>query len=305
MQFYPADWLSNPNLRRCSPAARGVWMDVLCVLHDADEYGLVRWPLKEVAQAVGAQLSHLRELVQKGVLKGSDSEVSEPFIYTPRSGRRDGVSVTLIPTQPGPIWYSSRMVRDEHVRTQRAAGGGIAAPPEAQPEGTPKPAPKPPIGEPLDVHPSRARPSSSSSSSSSDTPIGVSSDLGADLLGATAHQGNRAAKSAGRGARLPKTAVLTDDWRAYAKSKGFTDSQIEVEFEKFANYWWSCAGQKGVKQDWDATWRNWIMNSISRNGGNARNQQGKQQGGFRNGFAQILNESIAGRNREPDDLEIG
>jgi hypothetical protein len=46
LQFYPADWMANRNLRRCSLAARGAWMDVLCVLHDSeDEYGLVRRPL--------------------------------------------------------------------------------------------------------------------------------------------------------------------------------------------------------------------------------------------------------------------
>lgn len=121
-QFYPGDWKSNANLRRCSPAARGVWMDVLGVLHDSDEYGVVRWPLKELARAAGAAMPHVKELVEKFVLKGSDSLI-EAFIYTPRSGRRDGAPVTLIPAQQGPIWFSSRMVKDEYVRLVRGEGG--------------------------------------------------------------------------------------------------------------------------------------------------------------------------------------
>lgn len=138
-QFYPADWRQNANLRRCSPAARGVWMNVMCLMHDSDEYGLLRWPLKEIAQAAGASMTHVRELADKGVLKGADKGECGAYIYTPRSGRKDGAPVTLIPTQAGPIWYSSRMVKDEYVRTIRGESGGSGE--------TPKLAPKPPFGE--------------------------------------------------------------------------------------------------------------------------------------------------------------
>lgn len=138
-QFYPADWRSNAKLRRCSPAARGVWMDVMCILHDGDEYGLVRWPLAELARAAGAALAHVRELVEKGVLKGHDRALCEPFVYTPRTGRKDGEPVTLIPTQAGPIWYSSRMVKDEYVRTIRGQSTRYGDSEDAPPKRSPKP----------------------------------------------------------------------------------------------------------------------------------------------------------------------
>ena len=32
-------------------------------------------------------------------------------------------------------------------------------------------------------------------------------------------------------------------------------------FEKFKDYWISQPGQKGVKLDWFATWRNWVRNT--------------------------------------------
>jgi hypothetical protein len=54
-QFYPADWRGNANLRRCSEAARGAWMDILCLLHDSDTYGIVRWPLVDLANAAGTR----------------------------------------------------------------------------------------------------------------------------------------------------------------------------------------------------------------------------------------------------------
>lgn len=121
-QFYTKDWRSNSKLRRCSPAARGVWIDILCALHDSDEYGIARYPLRELASEVGASLAHCRELVDKGVLKGADEGVVDAFVYVPRSGRKDGPPVTLLPVQSGPLWYSSRMVKDEYVNTHRGEG---------------------------------------------------------------------------------------------------------------------------------------------------------------------------------------
>ena len=56
-QFYVADWRLDQKLRRCSPAARGVWIDILCLLHDSDEqYGVLRWPLL-ITLAILAPLS--------------------------------------------------------------------------------------------------------------------------------------------------------------------------------------------------------------------------------------------------------
>lgn len=89
------------------------------LMHDSDCYGLLRWPLKEIAQAIGAPAKLLQELAFKGVLKGADSGQIEAFIYTPRSGRKDGDPVELVPSQQGPVWYSSRMVKDEHLRSVR------------------------------------------------------------------------------------------------------------------------------------------------------------------------------------------
>lgn len=34
LKFYPSDWRSDPALRMCSIAARGLWMEMLCVMHE-------------------------------------------------------------------------------------------------------------------------------------------------------------------------------------------------------------------------------------------------------------------------------
>lgn len=118
-QFYPGDWQKNANLRRCSPAARGVWMDILCLLHDSEEeYGVLRWPLKDIANAANASMSLVREIVSKGVLKGADKN-AEPYVYRPKHAGKVGDPVILVAPLDGPVWYSSRFVRDEYVRQKR------------------------------------------------------------------------------------------------------------------------------------------------------------------------------------------
>jgi hypothetical protein len=150
-QFYPGDWQANSNLRRCTHAEKGVWLDVMCLMHDQTEYGVLRWPLKEIAQAVGASVALLRGLAAKGVLKGSDSDLADSFIYVPRSGRKDGEPVTLLAPQAGPIWYSSRMVKDEYVRTIRGESSRFGGDEDEAPKDAPKvafpDAPKPPFGD--------------------------------------------------------------------------------------------------------------------------------------------------------------
>lgn len=161
-QHYPADWNNSANLGRCSWGAQGVWIRALGKFHDSDEYGVLRWPLKQIAQAVGCPQQLLRELAEKGVLKGSDKK-HEAYIYTPRHAGKTGAPVTLIEAGDGPCWYSSRMVTDEYLRTTRGASTRFGYGPDPTPTrrhgGTPKPTP--------DTTPSQRQGDGASSSSTS------------------------------------------------------------------------------------------------------------------------------------------
>lgn len=81
-QFYPGDWLKDPNLRRCSLAARGVWMDMMCLMWECEERGVLAtagraWSDDDIAQAVGGDrtslLSCIKELIDKGVASRTNS----------------------------------------------------------------------------------------------------------------------------------------------------------------------------------------------------------------------------------------
>jgi len=77
-KFYPGDWLRDPDLRRCSPAARALWIDLLCLMFECEERGVLisggrPWTQEEIAAAVtgdtSANLTALRELLDKGVAR--------------------------------------------------------------------------------------------------------------------------------------------------------------------------------------------------------------------------------------------
>ena len=140
-QFYPGDWLKDSDLKRCTFAEKGVWIEIMCLLHDReDEYGILRWPLKEIAEAVKCPIALVKGLVSKNVLRGADTgQTCTPYVYVPRSGRKDGDPVTLIEEQQGPIWYSWQMVKDEHVRKNAGVStrfGAKKTPADNTPPGT-------------------------------------------------------------------------------------------------------------------------------------------------------------------------
>ena len=222
-QFYPADWLSNANLKRCTHEQQGIWINVMCLMHDSPTaYGVLPWPLKEIAQAANCRESLLVDLVRKGVMKGADpGETCPAFVFTPYHARKKGEPVTLIQPQPGPLWYSSRMVRDEYVRQLRGQGtrfgdeddGQDDDAPKPSPNPSPKPSPKPPLGD---------GPSSSSSSSSVNPLLRSDSglDQGCDSSGKVAKTKQKAKPKHAPGASLEE--ILeggkgTRIWESYWK----------------------------------------------------------------------------------------
>jgi uncharacterized protein YdaU (DUF1376 family) len=60
-----------------------------------------------------------------------------------------------------------------------------------------------------------------------------------------------------RGARLPADWVPNEDQIQFCKTNR-TDISPQATADSFRDYWVSQPGAKGVKLDWDATWRNWV-----------------------------------------------
>jgi uncharacterized protein YdaU (DUF1376 family) len=64
-----------------------------------------------------------------------------------------------------------------------------------------------------------------------------------------------------KGTRLPNDWELSLELGEWALKEGLTRQQVLDEEESFRDYWIALPGAKGVKTDWDATWRNWIRKS--------------------------------------------
>lgn len=64
-------------------------------------------------------------------------------------------------------------------------------------------------------------------------------------------------KHSNRGSRLPADFEPPYQWGEFCH-KERPDLVPSKVFDEFKDYWVAQPGQKGVKTDWDATWRNWV-----------------------------------------------
>jgi len=72
----------------------------------------------------------------------------------------------------------------------------------------------------------------------------------------------KASSAKKRGTRLPDDWRLPQAWGTWAIEEGMDELAVRRQSERFADYWRSVPGQRGVKLDWQATWRNWIRKSL-------------------------------------------
>lgn len=182
-QFYPGDWLRSTDLRSCSVPARGLWIEMLALMHEGEPYGHLKVGKKPIdgqtlARMVGAASDEveawLAELEHAGVLSKSGSTI-----------------------------YCRRMVRDEEFRQKRAEYGqlgaeyGILGKDHGIKGGRPRNPPYTPVSE-TPVKPPPASASASSSSSSNQKPLRKSQKNGSTCAhGDCTLQGTRSRSTTG------------------------------------------------------------------------------------------------------------
>jgi hypothetical protein len=109
-QFYPGDWLRDTALRTCSIGARGLWIDMICFMHEGNPYGHLKVNQKVILSTNLAVMCGATLLDIEGWL----GELSSAGVFEK--------------TEDGTI-YSRRMIRDEIIREARAAGGKLGGNP--------------------------------------------------------------------------------------------------------------------------------------------------------------------------------
>jgi hypothetical protein len=101
MKFYPQDWRSDEKLRMCSLSARGLWMEMLAIMHRSERYGqlLISGKIPNDAQLA----------VQVGAMPGEVTallaELREAEVFSQTSAG---------------VIYSRRMTRDQKRQKQPA-----------------------------------------------------------------------------------------------------------------------------------------------------------------------------------------
>lgn len=109
-QFYPSDWLRDTALRSCSIGARGLWIDLICYMHEGTPYGHLKVNDKVILPANLARM--VGETLE--VVEGWLSELADAGVFQ----YDDNGSI-----------FSKRMVRDEELRNKRASGGVLGGNP--------------------------------------------------------------------------------------------------------------------------------------------------------------------------------
>ena len=118
-QFYPADWRRDTAVQVCSLEARGLWHEMLCIMHDGTPYGHLSIEgqpvsVEQLARLVGANPPRVRKLL---------AELEAHNVFS-----RNDENPALI--------YSRRMVRDEHKRDVAASNGSKGGNPALKDKGS-------------------------------------------------------------------------------------------------------------------------------------------------------------------------
>jgi len=158
-QFYPSDWLRDTALRTCSIGARGLWIDMICFMHEGNPYGHLKVADKVILP------ENLARMV------GETLEVVEGWL-----GELNHAGVFQV-DEHGAI-FSKRMIRDENLRQIRAAGGSKGGNPAL----TRSSKVNLKVIQEVKQNPTPSSSSSSSSSKNVHTPVGVSDDVWKEFI---------------------------------------------------------------------------------------------------------------------------
>lgn len=110
-QFYPGDWQHDVALRTCTLEARGLWIEMMCTMHQGNPYGYLVLngnPIDsgQLARMVGATAKEVEKGLKQLETAGVFSRDSEGRIF------------------------SRRMVKDERIREVRARSGALGGNPQ-------------------------------------------------------------------------------------------------------------------------------------------------------------------------------
>jgi uncharacterized protein YdaU (DUF1376 family) len=81
MQFFVADYLSDPCLSVCSPATRGIWIDILCNMHKLDRTGELSGTRESLARLTRCSLKELDVALRELLASKTADVVTQKMLH--------------------------------------------------------------------------------------------------------------------------------------------------------------------------------------------------------------------------------
>ncbi|WP_085905626.1 hypothetical protein [Kiloniella majae] len=301
-KFFPTDWRADVGLKLCSLAARGLWLEMICIMHEAGGYLEINGSIVTTSALASLSGSTPQEIT---ALLG---ELEEAGVFSrDRKGRL----------------YSRRMLRDlkksSVARSNGRKGGNPSlvsgkasvgenavftsgSSPSSEREKTPRVKRRTrqehkatDIIEDIREHKRNDNVGDKGSDKPQSpeardqtlplTPKGVNSphDRGLDREKQSRKEQSGQTR---RACRLETDWVPNQRDQDFARNRGLEEEDIATEALKFRNYWTSLGGRRACKIDWHRTWQNWILRFQSGNrsavGKSSNNTFGRQSTGRSN-----------------------
>ncbi|MDR1190303.1 MAG: hypothetical protein LBK60_01390 [Verrucomicrobiales bacterium] len=145
MEFEVSAWLKDPALTRCSASTRGVWMDLLCAMHELDQCGVIsgsRYELARLGRCTVAELgAALQDLQRTGA---GDVSVSRSNGSDQNAEKTQGDEIITVVSRRMRRKFNERKSHRERQKRWRDKAGDGEVTPRSQP---PNPHPHPSGGE--------------------------------------------------------------------------------------------------------------------------------------------------------------
>jgi hypothetical protein len=263
LKFATGDWLKDPAVRSLDPWDRGVWFDMLCLMHEGEQRGKLLLNGRAIPDHVVARMLGLS-------YEDGPGDFNRGFKTTLSTLEQMGV---VAREQSTNALMNRRMVRDEilhqiAVESGRRGGSPIlkgVAPANAQRNGSP-PAPPP-------EYPPPPQDQAIQSAAPGEVPQFETEQMRRERI-----KRERAGGQVAPTATVSRGSRMTKDWQIgpeladwiRRQAPGITKAEVDRLRDEFVDFWIGVPGKDGVKLDWDGTFRNKFRKYLDQRGGYGR-----------------------------------
>lgn len=233
------EFFTSEDIVALSPLARLLYIALWC---EADKEGRLPWkPMTFKLRYLPGDACDVAALCDELLARGLIVLYGDALAYIPQFRAHQHINPREAESRyPSPDGHEARAI---------AADDAPTDPPDASPPGTGAPV------QSSDAPPRVPHASARVNDASARVPHAQGGREGKGRERNTPPSGGVA--RARRASRLPDDWTLPDDWRCWAQSER-PDLDPDRTADRFADHWRAAAGQRGVKADWLATWRNWV-----------------------------------------------